>query len=106
MAIKDNLAELLAQRKINPTYLAKETGIPQPTIHRILSGESESPRVENLNVLAAYFGVTLSGLTGEESPVASAAPLLNSKVTRIALHLSSLPDEKLNALAILLGIKL
>ena len=39
-------------------------------------------------------------------PVASAAPELNAKASRIALHLSSLPEAKLDALALLLGIEL
>lgn len=106
MSIKDNLAALLEQRNLNPTSLAKETGIPQPTIHRILAGESSSPRVENLKTLAAFFGVSVSDLTGDASPVASTAPVLNVKASRIAQHLSSLPDAKLDALAVILGIKL
>ena len=40
MTIKTNLAALIEQRNLNPTRLAKEFGIPQPTIHRILTPES------------------------------------------------------------------
>ena len=106
MTIKDNLAALIGQRHLNPTMLAKETGITQPTLHRILSGESLSPRVEHLKTLAAFFGVGVEDLIGGEMPVASATPTLNAKAERIAQHLSSLPDEKLDALALILGIKL
>lgn len=106
MPIKENLAALLAQRNLNPTQLANEAGIPQPTIHRMLSGESKSPRVENLTVLADYFGVSLEALAGNDIPTASSVPSLSPKAVRIALHLSSLPEHKLDALAVVLGIKL
>lgn len=106
MAIKDNLADLLAQRGMTPTQLAAETGLAQPTVHRILSGESASPRIENLRVFAKYFGVSIADLTGEKAPAASPVPQLNAKAARIALHLSALPEHKLDALAVVLGIKL
>ena len=42
--LRRNLAYLIAKRGINPTALAKATGVQQPTIHRILKGESDDPR--------------------------------------------------------------
>lgn len=39
--------------------------MPQPTIHRILTGESTEPRLSTLKPLADYFGVSVSELRGE-----------------------------------------
>lgn len=50
------------QHGINPTVLAKATGVQQPTIHRILKGESDDPRTATLQPLADYFGVTVEFL--------------------------------------------
>jgi phage repressor protein C with HTH and peptisase S24 domain len=60
--LRRNLAYLIAKRGINPTALAKATGVQQPTIHRILKGESDDPRTATVQPLADYFGVTVEFL--------------------------------------------
>lgn len=57
-----NLAWLISKTKTNPNALAEKTGVPQPTIHRILSGESSDPRTGSLQPLADFFGVSVSDL--------------------------------------------
>lgn len=52
----------MRMRDINPTDLATKTGVPQPTIFRILTGESNDPRTTTLRPIAAYFGVTVEQL--------------------------------------------
>ena len=73
--VADNLAYLLAKNGLNATLLAGRTGVPQPTIHRILSGDSTDPRTATLFPLAEYFGVTVEWLrTPEGTPDAPRAP--------------------------------
>ena len=60
--IQRNLLYLIAKHDTNPTALASVTGLKQPTIHRILSGESEDPRAGTLRPLAEHFGVTVEAL--------------------------------------------
>lgn len=60
--VRKNLAYLIEKRETNPTQLAKATGVPQPTILRILTGESEDPRTNTLQPLADYFGCTVEFL--------------------------------------------
>jgi transcriptional regulator with XRE-family HTH domain len=113
MPLKENLAVLLAQRDMNQTQLAKATGIPQPTINRILTGETASPRIENVNVFADYFGVTVEALLGNESPTAGPAkppepalsPIQQSLLTIVEnlLVQGLLPDRKCIALIALLN---
>lgn len=52
-----NLARLLAERGISENALARAIGVPQPTINRIVKGESQEPRVGTLIAIAAYFDV-------------------------------------------------
>lgn len=60
--LQRNLLYLIQKRGINPTILAKEAGVQQPTLHRILSGESEDPRTATLQPLADYFNCTVEYL--------------------------------------------
>lgn len=62
--IKSNLKELMRRSDINQLQLSKKTGVPQPTIQRILSGEVGSPSLLVLMPLCNYFGVTLDALVG------------------------------------------
>ena len=60
--VKSNLNYLLRMKNITPTYLAAKTGVPQPTIFRILTGDSSDPRSSTLKPIAAYFGLTVEML--------------------------------------------
>lgn len=60
--VRQNLIYFIAKLKTNPTQLSEATGVPQPTIHRILAGESKDPRTETLKPLADFFGVTTAYL--------------------------------------------
>lgn len=57
-----NLEWLIEEASLNPHILEQRTGVPQPTIHRILSGESADPRTSTLKPIAEYFGVTVAAL--------------------------------------------
>ena len=47
------------------TSLARRTGINQPTLHRIMSGETEDPRLSTMLVLAKFFDVPVEELVQE-----------------------------------------
>lgn len=61
LLVGKNLKWLMGD-SISPYALASETGVPQPTIFRILTGESNDPRTKTLQPLANYFGVTVAAL--------------------------------------------
>lgn len=64
--VADTLTKLIESMPgMNATQLAKATGIPQPTIRRILIGESKDPDTATLMPLAAFFGKTVAQLRGE-----------------------------------------
>ena len=60
--IQRNLNWLMDRHRTNATQVAQSTGIPQPTIYRILSGETQNPRVATLATLAKHFRVSLEAL--------------------------------------------
>lgn len=60
--VKKNLEWLIAEAGTSPYELEKKVGVPQPTIHRILTGESTDPRTKTLLPLADYFKVSVADL--------------------------------------------
>ena len=58
------LAKLMQEVGINEAKLARKVGIPQPTLHRILSGATQSPRGVSLAPIANFFSVTINQLMG------------------------------------------
>jgi SOS-response transcriptional repressor LexA len=62
-----NLRRLLSERNISEAELARQTDIPQPTLHKILSGKTADPRASTLKSLADFFGLTIDALISGES---------------------------------------
>lgn len=52
----ERLAALMAKRGVSQYTLAAQSGVPQPTIQRILSGETQNPKIETLRNLAKVLG--------------------------------------------------
>lgn len=60
-----NLAKLLkTQAGLTVTKLAQKTGIGQPVIFRIMTGEIKSPKVSTAYEIAKYFGISINQLMG------------------------------------------
>ncbi|KAF1005446.1 MAG: putative HTH-type transcriptional regulator [Luteibacter sp.] len=67
--LASNLRTLIAQQGISENELSERTGVPQPTINRILRGESRDPRDSTVAPLARYFGTTVENMKrGEGAP--------------------------------------
>lgn len=75
MPLRDVIKELQEAYQINDAELARETGIPQATIYRLVSGMTDDPKVSSLKPLASFFNITIGQLTGDE-PL---PPTLNTK---------------------------
>lgn len=71
MNLSPNLRNLMNAAGLGETGLAKKIGIPQPLIHRILSGDNTNPTLKTLQTISAYFSITTSQLVGEEPLAAS-----------------------------------
>lgn len=66
------LARLMKQKGISQSGLSRATGVPQPTINRILSQVTQDPRRDSMISIANYFGVPLESLYGSSSSQKSA----------------------------------
>ncbi len=56
----------MAELGINESELARRTGIGQPVVHRICSGETDNPKVATLSPIANFFAVSIDQLFGTE----------------------------------------
>lgn len=65
--LRQNLLALLeAHSDLSESELSRKTGVPQPTINRLLSGVTPDPRVSTVRDLARFFGVRIEQLLGDE----------------------------------------
>ncbi len=75
-------AALLAQKGVTPYRVFKETGVPQSSLSEWKRGNS-MPKIDKIQKLAKYFGVTVDYLlTGEMPPQKENAPALTKKDER------------------------
>ena len=71
MQIAQRVASMMQKLGWSEGELGRRSGVPQPTVHRILNGESQSPRQNNVEKIAKALGVTSSWLwsgTNVEEP--------------------------------------
>lgn len=59
------LRNLMDELNLSESELARRTQVGQPVIHRILSGETDNPRVATLSLIANYFSISISQLIGD-----------------------------------------
>lgn len=63
MTFKDWLIERMAKRELNSASLAEAIGENQPTIYRILSGETKNPRLHIVKKLESFFNEEFTSKT-------------------------------------------
>lgn len=66
LAIADVMTQLMNEVGIKEAELARQTGLPQTTVNRLLLGGTSDPRANTLKPLAKFFGVTVGQLLGLE----------------------------------------
>ncbi|MGB0449486.1 MAG: helix-turn-helix domain-containing protein [Porticoccaceae bacterium] len=72
------LARLMAKEGISQSGLSRATGVPQPTINRILSQVTQDPRRDSMAALANYFGVPIDSLYANGVPNKTSDKKINS----------------------------
>jgi SOS-response transcriptional repressor LexA len=60
------LNQLMAEKKIRAAELARQIGLPQPTIHRIATGAIEHPHLSSLEPIARFFSISVEQLKGHD----------------------------------------
>lgn len=64
MLIGDNISQILRKRNIKPYKLAKELGIDESGLYKIIRNEKKNPTINILIKIADYLDVTLDELVG------------------------------------------
>lgn len=74
MSIGDRVAAKMAEQGWSEGELSRRSKVPQPTVHRIITGESKSPRQSNIDSIAKALGVAVEFLWygGEAKSVTAA----------------------------------
>lgn len=65
--IAETLQILLTRSGWSTHELARKTGVKQPIIHRLLSGENSNPKLATIEPIARCFNISISQLLGEEA---------------------------------------
>ncbi len=65
-SLNANLKTLMSLGQVNASELARRTGIAQPIIHRLSTGQNTNPKLATIKPIARYFLVSVSQLIGEE----------------------------------------
>lgn len=65
--IANNLRKLMTLNNISEHELSRRTGIKQPIINRLLSGQNQNPKLLTLKPIADYFMLSISELIGEQA---------------------------------------
>lgn len=79
------LHRLMDERKLTEAELARRTNIPQPTLHKILSGKTGDPRASTLKSLADFFGVTIDMLLTGNATTATPVTASTTKTQSIPI---------------------
>lgn len=91
----DNLKELKAKTGMSSKQIAEKTNLPERTVIRIFSGDTDNPYVDTLRRIVAVLGGTLDDLFAESKIVVGNQNLatLQSEVERLTAENSMLAAE-------------
>jgi SOS-response transcriptional repressor LexA len=74
LQLGSTLKRLLFEKNMKPIDLARELDLPQPTIHRLVTGKSTRPYKSSLEPIANYFNISVDQLVGDEPLLADWQP--------------------------------
>jgi len=60
--ISKHLSKLMSDNNLSQSALSRSTGVPQPTINRILNGVTHEPRRDSVVRIANFFRITPESL--------------------------------------------
>ena len=65
----DNLKSLKKEKGMSTKQIVEKTGLPEKTISRIFSGETENPRIDTLHRITTALGVYLDDIFADANVV-------------------------------------
>lgn len=91
----DNLKELKAKTGMSSKQIAEKTNLPERTVSRIFSGDTDNPYVDTLRRIVAVLGGSLDDIFAESKTVVAGQDLvaLQAEVERLAAEVGLLSAE-------------
>ena len=91
----DNLKELKKKTGMSSKLIAEKTNLPERTITRIFSGDTEDPRVDTVRRIVVVLGGSLDDIFAESGAVIGDRNLANlqAEVDQLTVELSSVTAE-------------
>lgn len=75
----DNLKELKKRAGMSTKQIADKTNLPERTVNRILSGETDHPRVDTLHLIVTAIGGSLNDIFADTNVVVATESLVEVK---------------------------
>jgi transcriptional regulator with XRE-family HTH domain len=92
--ISKQLAKLMRDQNLSQSALSRATGVPKPTINRILSEVTREPRRDSVVRIANYFGVTPESLYESTSKKSKPSLDESTSVEQLYHHIRSLSQAE------------
>ena len=94
----DNLKELKATSKMSSKQIADMTNLPERTIKRIFSGDTDNPYVDTLHRIVVVLGGSLDDILADSKTVVGSKSLvvLQEEIDRLKLERDELLAENAN----------
>ena len=91
----DNLKELKKEKGMSSKQIAEKTNLPERTVIRIFSGDTDNPYVDTLRRIVAVLGGSLDDLFAESKIVVASQDLVaaQDEVNRLAKEVERLEAE-------------
>lgn len=91
----DNLKELKKSKGMTAKQIAEATHLPERTVNRIFSGDTDNPYVDTLHRIVTVLGGSLDSILADTKVVVGGADLkeLQEKNAKLNEQLSLLTDE-------------
>ena len=77
----DNLKELKKMSKMTSKQIAERTNLPERTVSRIFSGETDHPRVDTIHIIVSALGGTLNEVFADTNVIVATESLVEVKAT-------------------------
>lgn len=91
----DNLKELKKEKKMSSKQIAELTNLPERTVIRIFSGDTDNPYVDTLHRIVSVLGGSLDSILADTKAVVGTSDLstLQAEVDRLQKELELLTTE-------------
>ena len=85
----DNLKNLKKEKGMSTKQIVEKTGLPEKTVSRILSGDTDNPYVDTLHRIVTALGGSLDDILADTKSVVASPTLAEAKENADALKIEN-----------------